>query len=74
MVISTKVGENGQFVIHEENGFFFDTVDELSEILQQFQSKSENERQRLQQQAKASVAAFSMNTVAISWLDGLKNQ
>lgn len=73
-VISTRVGENSRFVRHAENGFFFDSTDELCEILQQFQAKSKDERNALSRQAKASVEAFSLNAVAISWLDGLRDQ
>lgn len=73
-VISTKVGENGQFVRHGENGFFFETTEELSVILQQFYATSQEERAVFSQHAKASVDEFSMATVAINWLDGLADQ
>lgn len=70
-VLSTRVGENGQFVVHEENGYFFETPEELAIILERFQVKTTDERMLLVHNAKAGASVFHLDTIATNWLDGL---
>lgn len=71
--LSTPVGENARFVKHGDNGFLFETPNDLLELLLYYDGLTTEERLSLSHRAKQSAAAFQLQVVAKMWLELLPN-